>query len=163
MITTYLQQAAAKLRYADASPSFIFSTQGMENYEQDKVPVWSVHVPILQDKFAFETMNQKRYNITVMFWVRAGANREINEDAIFYDAIFRVLVAQRDNWLKILDTYKDEAGRKVIIILNNPEITTSYISQVTNFDAPGTAIQFNVPIEYISYGSLCSPTSQIIE
>ena len=155
MITTYLQQAAAKLRYADASPSFIFSTQGMENYEQDKVPVWSVHVPILQDSFTFETANQKRSNLIVMFWAKAGTNREMNEDAAYYDEIFRGLVLQRDNWLRILDTVKDSEGRKVLNVLNSPAITTTYIAQVANFDAPGTAIQFNLPIEHIEYKSLC--------
>lgn len=155
MIITHLRQASGKLRYKGVAPSFVYSTQGMENYDHEKIPVWSVHVPILQDKITFDRFHEKRYNVTVLFWALANSKQELNEASEYYDAIFQELSRQKDVWLLQLDTIKDVQGRRVITVLESPEITTTYIAQARNFDAPGTAIQFNLPLLFTQFQSVC--------
>lgn len=112
-------------------------------------------MPILQDKITFDRFHEKRYNVTVLFWALANSKQELNEASEYYDAIFQELSRQKDVWLLQLDTIKDMRGRRLLTILESPEITTTYIAQARNFDAPGTAIQFNLPLLFTQFQSVC--------
>ena len=153
MILTYLQDKAALLRYKTVAPSFIYATQGMDNYDMDSVPVWSVHIPIIEEQMRFDIFHELNYNLRIMFW----AISELNDSAANYDIIFQSLATQRDAYLKHLDNiYTDH---KLLTVRGDIDIRTRYISQINNFDVAGTAIEFNLPITFHPYNGICVPTA----
>jgi hypothetical protein len=151
MIIHILETEALKLHIHQREPNFVYSSQGMDNYDMDNVPYWSVNIPVIEDRFTFDTFHEFRYNLPVTFHMLS----EMNQSAKFYADKFALLVDQRNEWLKLLDKVRDDHDRRLITVLDTPEIRTTYIAQTNAFDMPSTAIIFNLPILYNHYAPIC--------
>ena len=146
-----LSKSASRLRINDKPPAFVYDSQGMDNYEMDNVPHWSVNVPVLEETFTFDQFQVINYNIPVSMYIVS----ELNREAEYYADIFSKLLSARDRFLKEMDSHRDTEVRRLCIVSGEIAIRTTFIAQSMNFDTPATAIIFNLPVIITKFQPLC--------
>lgn len=151
MILHLLTQTAFNLEIAGVCPAFIYDGKGMDNYEMDKVPEWSINMRFIEDEIRFDLLHERKYNLPISFHIKS----EINQSSEFYQAKFNLLAAQQRAFLIALDKFKDSEGRKILTVRGDIPIKTLYFDQTNNFDVPSTALYFNLPLLYNQYNQIC--------